>query len=286
MMRLSNVLLILFLISTACVPLLDLESLQVEPRVESTFIKFHRLAKTGDAKSQNLIGFMMFFGEVAPDSRLAAQRWFRASAAQGNVSAQLNLAVMRYLGATDREDHEEAERYFRLAEKNNFKASSASTLEFNTIEEFVDQSCRRMERRKTSGERTYVTFCAGCHGMNGLAAYGGSPSFALGERMEKSDEELLRTIMSGHGIMPSWIDKFPRERLSQTLRFIRSLQPQFRNGILHVLRPTPSQYFTFGPMESDFSIDYTDGVLEYDDNIEFFIRLCRRARTTTSREGS
>jgi len=284
MMRLSNALLILFLISTACVPLLGLESLQHELGVESTFIKFARLAKAGDAKSQNLIGFMMFFGEVAPYSRLAAHRWFRASAAQGNVSAQLNLAVMLYLGAAGNEDQEEAERYFRLAEKTSSKAGSASTLEFNTIEELVDQSCRKMERKEAFGERMFVTFCAGCHGMNGLAAYGGSPSFALGERMEKSDQELLGTIGGGHGIMPSWVDKFPRERHSQTLRFIRTLQPQFHNGILHVLRPHPPQYFAFGPMEFDTSIYYTDGVLEYEENIESFIRLCRRARTTTSRE--
>lgn len=281
-MRPSNVLLILFLISTACVPLLGLESLQLEPQVESTFIKFSRLAKTGDAKSQNLIGFMMFFGEVAPYSRRAAHRWFRASAVQGNVSAQLNLAVMLYLGAAGHEDHEEAERYFRRAEKTSSKAGSASTIEFNTIGELVDQSCRKMERREASGARMYGTFCAGCHGQNGLAAYGGAPSFALGERMEKSDRELLRTILGGHGIMPSWVDKFPRERLRPILRFIRSLQPQFRNGILHVLRPHPPQYFAFGPMEFDSSIYYTDGVLEYEENIESFIRLCRRAGITTS----
>ena len=214
------------------------------------------------------------------------QRWFRAAAAQGDVSAQLNFAVMLYLRAADRKGREEAERYFRLAQKNNTYARSASTLGFNTLTELVDRSCRKTNRRQEPGEQLYVTFCAGCHGMNGIAAYGGSPSFALGERMEKSDAELLGTILRGHDIMPPWADKFPKEWLKHTLRFIRSLQAEFRYGILHVLRSPPLRYSVFGPMDPELSIYPAEDMHEYEDNIESFITLCSSAGRTTSIEES
>ena len=44
------------------------------------------------------------------------------------------------------------------------------------------------------GEKLYITFCAGCHGFNDIAYYVNSPSFALGERLQKSDHELQKSI--------------------------------------------------------------------------------------------
>jgi hypothetical protein len=62
-------------------------------------------------------------------------------------------------------------------------------------------------------------FCAGCHGLNGIAGYVGAPSFALGERMEKSDRELMGSITGGHEVMPEWGDKLPDGLLIEALRF-------------------------------------------------------------------
>jgi mono/diheme cytochrome c family protein len=55
-----------------------------------------------------------------------------------------------------------------------------------------------------SGEKIYLQFCGGCHGFNGIAWYVNSPSFALRERLEKSDVELTNSIKNGLGAMPAW----------------------------------------------------------------------------------
>ena len=81
--------------------------------------------------------------------------------------------------------------------------------------------------------------------------YGLAPSFALGERMEKETDELLRTVMSGHGDMPRWDDKLPPEWLEAALEHARSLQVGFRRGMLHAEDGTPALSFRFGPMNSD-----------------------------------
>jgi mono/diheme cytochrome c family protein len=103
------------------------------------------------------------------------------------------------------------------------------------------------------GEATYVTFCAGCHGLNGIATYIGSPSFALGERMQEPDTALLYSINQGKGVMPSWGDKFSERRLADVLDFVRTLQKQYEIGIAEGIRRAPGSYFLFGPMEDDDS---------------------------------
>jgi hypothetical protein len=95
--------------------------------------------------------------------------------------------------------------------------------------------------------------------------------------MEKSDNELFMTIMHGHDVMPVWGGKLPKERLNQTLRFIRFLQREFRNGLLHVIRSRNTYYFTFGPMASNSNTYGDDDIPEWEDRIESFIRLCGRA---------
>lgn len=89
--------------------------------------------------------------------------------------------------------------------------------------------------------------------MNGISAYVGSPSFAIGERMDKSDAVLLRSLMKGIGDMPGWEDKLPRKDLVDILRFVRSFEPQYDTGMIQVLRAAPELYFLFGPMRSNNS---------------------------------
>ncbi len=219
----------------------------------STFAKFLESARSGDARSQNLIGFMLYFGEAAPKDRTAAHHWFHLAAEQGNSSAQLNVAVMHYLGAGVPKDLAEAERYFRLARENGAKPRDAF-LELEvpaSLAELAERAAMRPQNYDMPGESTYATFCAGCHGLNGIAAYVGAPSFALSERLEKNDADLLRTIIRGHGVMPTWEDKISREGLIEALRFVRTLPQQYENGIAQVLRTAPSLYFLFGPMRAD-----------------------------------
>ena len=42
-----------------------------------------------------------------------------------------------------------------------------------------------------SGEAIYDAYCGTCHGFNGAPLLPNTPNFAEGERMEKSDSELL-----------------------------------------------------------------------------------------------
>ena len=102
------------------------------------------------------------------------------------------------------------------------------------------------------GRGIYQRHCVSCHGVNGIAAFGQAPSFAFGERMEKDTGVLLSTILNGHGSMPAWNDKLPVELLEGALEYARTLEDEFRWGIVHTVDEPPDRYFTFGPMSTDF----------------------------------
>jgi len=224
------------------------------PAWVSTYEKYLPRAQAGDPEFQNLIGFMLFFGEGAPMNRPEAHFWFHSAADQGHAQAQRNLAIMHRLGIGEPPDLEEA----------GFYARSAGITDLDRIVEAIPSSVRGDMREVEQddlvakhdmkrGEATYTTFCAGCHGLNGIATYIGSPSFALGERLQEPDAVLLYSIYQGKGVMPSWGDKLPKDRLRDVLAFARSLQKQYQNGIAEGIRRAPGRYFLFGPMEDDDS---------------------------------
>ncbi|MBI4522573.1 MAG: SEL1-like repeat protein [Deltaproteobacteria bacterium] len=244
---------LLIVLLAGCGPTQGWDEIRREPNAGSTFAKFRKLAEAGDANSQNLIGFMFYFGEGAPHDRRAAHRWFHLAAEHGNKTAQVNLAIMHYLGEGVPKDLTQAERYFRLAKKDGLPLVGVpvSRDATDTLAELAERAAMRPSNFDVPGESTYATFCAGCHGLNGIAAYEGSPSFALAERLEKTDAQLLRTITEGHGVMPAWKDKLTAQALTDALGFVRTLPLQYQNGIAQVLRTPPSLYFLFGPMSTD-----------------------------------
>lgn len=245
---------------TACFPVRRVAEPQREPAPRSTFAKFLKLAEGGDAKSQNLVGFMHYFGEGAPKDYRLAHRWFQRAADNGNVNAQLNLAIMHYLGVGVPQDLKEARRFFQMAKDNRpFNNDSASQPPIpESLALLVERAATRPSNSDLPGESTYATFCAGCHGLNGVATYVGAPSFALAERMEKNDAELFRTITRGHGVMPTWQGKITEQALVDALQFVRTLSAQYQNGIAQVLRTPPSLFFLFGPMSADPTGFYRD----------------------------
>ena len=174
----------------------------------ATFRKFLALAEAGDAESQNAVGFMLFYGEGVNEDRGSARTWFRLAAAQGNALARRNLEILDRLGG----------------------GGSPPA------------------REHAPGQSLYEKFCAGCHGFNGISAYVYSPSFALGETLHKSDDELMRSLLRGKGEMPNWDDKFSRAELSEVLRFVRTLRSNYELGIGQPLRSAPPLYYRFGPM--------------------------------------
>jgi len=190
---------------------------------DTTYGKFLARANAGDAESQNLVGYMLFYGEGVRMDRARARLWFQRAAAQGNANAQRNLAIL--------------------------SAASAP--------ESVPAAARGVSRAPAptpvAGQALYEKYCAGCHGFNGISAYVHSPSFALGERLEKSDGELMRSLLRGKGEMPNWDDKFSREQLQDALRFVRTLPVKYGLGIGQTLSSAPPVFYIFGPMSPEHS---------------------------------
>lgn len=104
------------------------------------------------------------------------------------------------------------------------------------------------ERRKISlGAKIFPRFCGGCHGFNGIATYVNSPSFALGERLHKSDEELASSIRNGRGEMPSWEYMLKPAEIEALVNYVRSFEQTLQLGIGDSLHSEPDKYFRFTP---------------------------------------
>ena len=98
------------------------------------------------------------------------------------------------------------------------------------------------------GKRTFGMYCSGCHGFNGLRLFSAAPSFAMGERMTKSDQELMHSILEGKGLMPSWKDKLSLAELEAALVYLRELALRTGFGTDPVTDlDVPETYFIFRP---------------------------------------
>jgi len=97
------------------------------------------------------------------------------------------------------------------------------------------------------GENIYLAFCGGCHGFNGIAWYVNSPSFALRERMSKSDAVLKNSIRNGLGVMPAWENMLKPGQVDALVKFIRTLAQSYEGGILGELR-RPPEFLRFRPL--------------------------------------
>jgi TPR repeat protein len=90
---------------------------------QNAFARWHLLAKFGDPRAQNEIGWMYQHGlGIDPDPTQAA-RWYRKAAVQGLAVAQTNLGIMYNDGAGVARDPREAARLFDLAARQNDAAA-------------------------------------------------------------------------------------------------------------------------------------------------------------------
>lgn len=223
------------------------------PRLgDSTFEKFLVRAEADDRDAQNLIGFMLFFGEGVPMDRVEAHYWFHRAADQGHAVAQFNLAIMHAIGQDAVADPVEAVAYYSQAK--SLSVGERKVIAGDDLPGRFKKELLALRSGKAAGfprgQARYEEFCAGCHGLNGVARYVVSPSFAIGERMDKTDQELLGSIADGRGIMPSWNEKLGEEERREILAYVRTLQDRFQTGIALSLRDTPARYFIFGPMQN------------------------------------
>ncbi len=211
---------------------------------ETTYEKFLPLAINGNAKIQNVLGYMYFYGEGVLQDYNQAHTWFHNAAEQDYLYAKKNLAIFhsgiikdipkKYINL------EETNKWLLLFEENTDKLVETGIKNQISLEEKHEDVI--------NGEQLFVQFCAGCHGFNGIAYYTVSPSFALGERLHKSDSELCNSITNGKNIMPSWKNKLSEKQILNIIAFIRTLPVKFQLGIIGNLRNKPGKYFRFRPL--------------------------------------
>lgn len=111
----------------------------------------------------------------------------------------------------------------------------------------VSAESPQMSRQNTQGADVFLTFCAGCHGVDGFAAYPAAPSFAMGDRLHKDDSTLLQSVLTGKGAMPSWEDKLSVPMLRNAIRYLRIMEERARVGQTPRQRNLPALMYRFQP---------------------------------------
>lgn len=54
------------------------------------------------------------------------------------------------------------------------------------------------------GKIIFEENCAACHGFDGVPFLPGAPDFSVGERLDKTDAELMKSMKEGLNMMPPW----------------------------------------------------------------------------------
>ena len=78
-----------------------------------------------------------------------------------------------------------------------------------------------LSQRLISAQQVYEENCAACHGYDGVPMLPGAANFAIGERLEKSDSELLAITLDGKGDMPEWRDILTTDEQGAALAYLR-----------------------------------------------------------------
>jgi cytochrome c6 len=73
------------------------------------------------------------------------------------------------------------------------------------------------------GRQVYSTYCAGCHGLNGVPVMPGAPNFANQERLLQPDNLLLISIKSGKNAMPAFQGALTDNDIHDVIAFLRTL---------------------------------------------------------------
>lgn len=223
-------------------------------------------AASENPELQNLVGLMLYLGQGTTADSSAAYQLFQSAAQLGVADARRNLGILHSLGAPGiAVDYAEAMFWFTAAvigsERNTLYTADGQF----TIPESVDAVIKLEFRYDGNGKQTYLTFCSGCHGFSGMHLFPYAPSFAMGKRITKSDEELMQAILRGKGLMPSWEDKIPVSDLEDALGYLRELALRTGYGTDTIdYDKKPDFYYVFppagmsGPFVPDWSTDTDD----------------------------
>ena len=102
-----------------------------------------------------------------------------------------------------------------------------------------------------AGARTFLMFCAGCHGQDGFAAYQNAPSFSMGDRLQKDDRELLQSVRNGINEMPAWRDMLTIQDMRNTIAYIRLMHERQAKGQPPLQVEAPDTFYMFKPVGED-----------------------------------
>jgi len=108
--------------------------------------------------------------------------------------------------------------------------------------------CVLADTHQPTGANIFLTYCSGCHGIDGFAAYEHAPSFSMGERLQKDDRELLQSVLNGKNNMPPWKDKLQVQDLRNAIAYIRVMHERQTKGEPPRQDDSPDNYFLFKPV--------------------------------------
>jgi cytochrome c6 len=101
---------------------------------------------------------------------------------------------------------------------------------------------------QAAGANIFLTYCSGCHGKEGFAAYEHAPSFSMGERLQKDDRELLQSVLNGKNQMPPWRDMLSVEDLRNAIAYLRVMHERNLKGEAPLQTEAPDKYYMFKPV--------------------------------------
>ena len=79
-----------------------------------------------------------------------------------------------------------------------------------------------MERNEKA-RALYHENCAMCHGYDGVPILPGAPNFVDGDRLDKKDHDLLKTLQDGKADMPGWKEVLSATEQSDVLTYVRGI---------------------------------------------------------------
>ena len=216
----------------------------------STAFRLLNSAATDDRPQlQNLVALMHYLGQGTRGDPVAAHDLFHKAAMNGSIEARKNLGVLHTLGAPGVDvNFEEARIWFATVQATGHEEPPGSKRSSTAIPGTIKTVITYDTDDNSNGKFTYLTFCAGCHGFSGMHFFEYAPSFAMGQRLTKSDAELMQSILHGKGLMPSWEDKLPLSDLEDALAYLRLLSVQTAYGTdTSGINAEPEMYFIFYP---------------------------------------
>ena len=198
---------------------------------------------------QNLVGLMLYRGQGIGTDAAAAHELFHNAADMGVVDARRNLGVLHTIGPPGIAiDIEEAMMWFTAAISPGNQTALETQDSQAVVPAAINTRISPEFKYGGNGKQIYLTFCSGCHGFSGMRFFSSAPSFAMGERLTASAEELMHTILRGKGLMPSWEDKLSESDLEDALGYLRELALRTGYGTdSSAHNQMPEMFYIFNP---------------------------------------